>query len=148
MRSEYIDVMWNGDDGDGIGRLTVRAAANDFAGQSSAWFNRTSVEAFGLLLKVFPLEPSPTLELDSGFGGSEPQIHVALRAYPVGPLGQVAIHVSLATPLWQDDRVDAQHRVTLELLTTYERLNRFGVDLERVTEGNGERAAVKGERLA
>ena len=148
MQSEFIEVLWNGDDGDGIGRMTVHAAANAFAGLSSAWFNRTSVEAFGRALRGFSLEPSPELELQGGLGGSEQGIHVALRAYPVGPLGQVAIHVLLATPVWQGDRLDAQHQVTLELLTTYERLGRFGNELERVTEQNDERAIIEGERLA
>ncbi|HKE75551.1 MAG TPA: hypothetical protein VKB57_18150 [Acidimicrobiales bacterium] len=33
MDAEFVNLTWGGDDGDGIGRLTVTASANGYAGR-------------------------------------------------------------------------------------------------------------------
>ena len=147
MDTEFIDVTWTGNDGDGVGRLTVEAAANGFCGKSSAWFDRTQVEQFGRDLTRFPLEGVPPT-LSGGFGRPDPQVHVEMKVYPVGARGQVAIGVSLASERWPTDRQDAQHSVRLELLTTYEQLGSFGRALEGITERNGGHGRIEGDRLA
>lgn len=144
---EYLEVSWGGDDGDGVGRLTVVASANGFGGRSSAWFDRGTIERFADELGRYPLDPQHQPEIDGGFGGNDPQVHVRLHAYPVGHFGQIAFGVDLATEHWPDNRIDARHAVRLELPTTYERLGAFARDLRRLTESNGRSARIEAERL-
>lgn len=86
--------------------------------------------------------------LEGGFGGDEPQVHVALTAYPIGSRGQVGIGVDLATELRPGGRPEAQHRVRVELATAYERLRAFAVEVARLPDRNGSVAHIAGERLA
>jgi hypothetical protein len=88
--------------------------------------------------------------MEGGFGriGIDEQVHLAVRGYPVGSRGQVGLRVELATPLDPGDRVQAQHRVGLEVLTTYERLGAFGRDLTELADGHEKVARIDGERLS
>ena len=102
--AEALRVIRDGDDGDGIGRLTVAVSANDFAGRSSAWFNRETVEEFARSLAAYPLGAHGSTTHSGGFGGGDPQTHIELHAYPVGAHGQVVIGASLSTPREAGDR--------------------------------------------
>lgn len=145
---EFVELSWGGDDGDGVGRLTVVASANGFAGRGRGWFDRRTIEAFGDALNRYPLDADDPPSITGGFGGDTPQVHVALAAYPIGRRGQVGVAVDLATELWPEDRPEGQHRVRLELPTTYERLGHFARDVARLGEKNGQTARIEAERLA
>jgi hypothetical protein len=144
---DHLEVSWSGDDGDGVGRLTVAAVANGFSGRTQAWFNRETITQFAEELSRYPLDARQRPRIEGGFGGEPTQTHVALSAYPVGNVGQVAIGVDLASELWPDDRIEAQHRVRLELPTTYERLGAFARELLRLTDRNDQSGRIEAERL-
>ena len=145
---DFLEVSWGGDDGDGIGRLSVAAVANGFAGRAHAWFDRATIVQFGEALSLYPLDDQPPPTISGGFGGDAPQTHVCISAYRLGSRGQVAFGVELATELWHDEPSERQHRVRLELLTTYERLRAFASELQRLPDGNGHTARIEGDRLA
>ena len=150
MTSDRLTLRWGGDDGDGIGKLTVVAWANGFAGVGAAWFDRATVLQFAESVAAYPLPDRP-IELAGGFGesfGRPPREHVRLSVAPVGLRGQVGLRVHLATEQWPDTRVEAVHDVRLELLTTYERLRDLSGDLGAVIEGRLDHAEIGGEVLA
>ena len=146
-----LEMRW-WSDGDGTGKLTVRAeSASGFAGRSWAWFDQGQVVRFAKRLGEYPL---PTLDSPQLVGGSEPiggpfQVLVGLRAYPVGSRGQVGITVTLATEPWQSPamRQEEHQSVTLEVLTTYERLRRFSGDLQGLLVGAIPAARIDGEHM-
>ncbi len=142
---DEVIVTWGGDDGDGIGRLTVRAAANGFAGIGEAWTDRTQMLEFSLRLSAYPLREE--VSISAGFGGDEAEEHVGIAVGPVGSHGQVGIRVHLATPVWPNTRPESRREVRLELLTTYQRLETFSTGLRRVVEGTLHEAIIGGELL-
>ena len=147
---DAVTLRWGGDDGDGIGRLTVTASANGFAGRSSAWFDRETVVAFAQALGAYPL-PDEVIMISGGFGAqndSPAQEHVGIRVSPVGSLGQVEMGVHLSTPVWEPLNNDSRHEVSLRLLTTYEHLRRFGEQLIRLLAGDLDEVDIYGETLA
>lgn len=142
-----VTLRWDGDDGDGIGRLTVSASANGFAGRSSAWFDREAVVAFGQALGAYPL-PDEVIMISGGFGAKNdnpPQEHVGIGVSPVGALGQVGVRVHLATAVWEPSDNESRHDVSLRLLTTYEHLRRFSEQLVRLVAGDLEEAEICGD---
>lgn len=141
---------WGSDDGDGIGKLTVTASANGFAGSSGAWFDRETVLAFAQAIEAYPLPDDP-IELSGGFGAKgdqPPQQHVGVSVAATGRRGQIGIRAHLSTELWPDTRPESVHDVRLELLTTYERLRFLSRHLMLIVEGRLEVAEVEGETLA
>lgn len=146
-----VVVRWTHDDGDGVGSLEVSASANGFAGTSAAWFERVTVLAFADALTRYPLPDGDGLRLSSGFLEDEErpaQEHVGIAVEPVGVKGQVGCRAHLATAAWPDSRIQAQHDVRLELLTTYQRLAEFSSDLAAVIAGSWPEAVLGGEGLA
>lgn len=145
-----ITLRWGGDDGDGIGRLTVSASANGFAGRSSAWFDRAAVIAFAQALGAYPL-PDEEIMISGGFGAQNdnpPQEHVGIGVSPVGALGQVGMRVHLATAVWEPSDSGSRHEVSLRVLTTYEHLRRFSEQLVRLVAGDLDLVQICGEALA
>lgn len=139
-------------DPDGTGKMTVSAAANGFAGNSSAWFNNNAVLDFAREIASYPLPEGSKLEITGGFGSranphAVAEEHVGLRVGPVGIKGQIGIHVHLATPTWEGMRPESAHDVRLQLLTTYQRLEHFGEHLSRVVRGELSVATIGGEVL-
>jgi len=127
-------------DPDGTSELFAEVRASDFAGRSSAWVNAEELAELGEKLGLsFPLaEP---LEIAGGFwSGDEPatltQEHLALRFYPVGHTGTVGCRVRLAQAVHPNGRLEAQCSVSVEMLTSYAELQRFGPALRRLAEGS------------
>ena len=53
--TDRVSLRWSGDDGDGIGKLTVTASANGFGGQSGARFTGVAIIDFALEIRSYPL---------------------------------------------------------------------------------------------
>jgi hypothetical protein len=135
-------------DGDGTGKLLVRAEANGFSGEGGAYFAAGQLEAFAKKLGAFPIEGRPSLA--GGFwsktkAGELDQEHVAIAAYPSDARGHVAVHVRLATELWGDARPESKHSVSLELITSYEPLRHFSAALAALVRGTVEEAILTGD---
>jgi hypothetical protein len=136
------------DDGDGTGKLVVRAAANGFSGESGAYFDATSLTDFARRIGEFPIAGRPSAS--GGFysktaRGELEQEHVALVCYPVDARGHIGIQVRLATELWPPARPESRHSVSLEILTTYEPLGRFSRGLLGLLAGTVEEAVLEGD---
>ena len=81
--------------------------------------------------------------------GTLEQLHLSIRAYQIGSKGQIGVRVRVADPrLWEDDRPEAQNAAEIELQTSYAALERFGADLEQLTQSRIEEAILQGEHLA
>lgn len=136
-------------DADGTGRLLVKASANGFAGEASAWFNDERIADFATALSAYPLQDA-TISLASGFGASEAQLeqeHVRIEVQKVGTKGQLGVRIHLATPEWKDTRPESVDEVRLELLTTYERIRHFSDELLALVRGQVTEAHLGAEVL-
>ena len=134
-------------DGDGTGRLTVRASFDGFSGVGAAYFGDDQLLRFAELLVAFPLPEDDCIEVSGGFWSRTEDVleeeHVGLRVLPVGRLGQVTIRTHLATP----KEADAVQEVTVDVLTSYEALRRLSSDLPALVRGEVEEVHVVAERL-
>jgi hypothetical protein len=135
-------------DGDGTGKLLVRAEANGFSGEGGAYFDAAQLEAFARKLGAFPIEGRPSLA--GGFWSKTKaneldQELVAIAAYPSDARGHVAVHVRLATELWNGDRPESKHTVSLQLVTSYEPLRHFSAALVALVNGNADEATLMGD---
>ena len=131
---------------DGTAELHAKVQANGFLGKSSAWLNPESIMDFAnRLAAAFPLhEP---LELRGGYWGTRPgeglsQEHLSLRFYPVEGRGVLGCQVRLATPLREHERIELQHAVRAELLTSYQELQSFSVALIKLAQGTDDVAVL------
>jgi hypothetical protein len=138
-------------DWDGTGELRIRAAANGFSGESTAWFDTLRLIEFATALDVYPLPSDSPLTIASGFltpGTSQlEQEHVGLVVQPIGAKGQIRVRVHLSTPLWPATRSDSVNDVRLELLTTYQRLHHFSVDFAHLLRAEVDEARLGAEIL-
>jgi hypothetical protein len=143
----FFTVRWVPEGSPDIGELMVAAQAKGYSGRSSAYFNGSAVIEFAGRLTEYPL-PSEPLELRSGHlkrGSDELDEHVGISVVAEGNLGQVGLVIHLAE-VWPS-RPDARAEVRLEILTTYERLRRFGPELARVVRGERSEARLDAETL-
>jgi hypothetical protein len=138
-------------DTDTSGKLTVRAAAGGFAGEGSAWFNTVEVLTFADSLKAYPLPEGPLI-LSGGFlsddGKALARELVGLEVYRVGRLGQIAVRAHLSGEPWPDIRPESVPDVHLEVLSTYQRLGQFALDIASMLRGQTSEALLSEERLA
>ena len=138
---------------DGTGKLNVTASANGFSGEGGAHFAEQELIDFGESLRAYPLPEFP-LAVAGGFWKTNPgtleleQELVRIEVYRVEGRGQVGIQVHLAGEQWSQIRPESVPEVRLELLTTYERLDRFATDFVLVVRGERDQATIEEERLA
>jgi hypothetical protein len=145
---DQLVATWSGDDGDGVGRLTVTARSNGFGGTGRAWFDRGTVLEFASSLTTFPLPSDGSVALSGGMGGVENyDEHVGLVLLPLGPRGQVDVRCHLANETWPGDPPEVRYETRVHVLTTYERLTSFASGLRAVVEGMQAEAHLGGERL-
>jgi hypothetical protein len=139
-------------DDDGTGRLVVHAAANGFAGEGAAWFSIEELERFASQLRTYPLiEGGAAIAggfFDNSARGVLSQEHVGITVRRLGETGQLAVQVRLATEVREHDRAEARNAVRLELLTTYNQLERFARDVVALLKGRKDEARLGGETLA
>lgn len=142
------------DDGDGSGKLIARAEADGFAGEGGAYFNIAEIERFATALGAFPLpHDDERLSIAGGFWSQErrdhlEQEHLGISVYPADARrGYIGIQVRMATELSRGSRPQSRKSATVEVVTTYEPLSRFGKDLREVLAGKLKEAVLLGEKL-
>jgi hypothetical protein len=136
-------------DGDGTGKLWIRASAGGFSGESAGWFNTRTLFDFASALAAYPLPDSDPPHIETGFGkpGELEQELLSVAVKPVGGRGQIGVQVHLRTEWWPDTRPDSIMDVRLELLTTYERMRLFSGHFVRMVQGEFASAVLGGETL-
>lgn len=134
MNNEQKLVLYFDDDNDGTGKLIAEASSNGFSGVGGAWFNNSDVLDFAKALSVYPLETSNLPKISGGFWkkdvkGELEQEHLAISVYPIDGKGNLGIRVKLATELWNEERPESQHVVKLEILTSYNALEKLSKEI-------------------
>jgi hypothetical protein len=145
----------------GTGELTVSAQANNFSGQSSAYFHLEEIVQFASALNAYPLPREGFPHLAGGYWkrkghetehhsaiivhsiGQEQnsllyeleQEHVSITVYPVGFVGRIGIQVKLLLPFDERNRPEDRFAVQLEIGTTYQQLGEFSKDLIHLASG-------------
>lgn len=137
------------DHDDGSGRLWVSASANGFAGTGETWYDTETLKEFAEALTRFPISDNDPPTLSGGFwfkdGKGLEQEHVFLQIYQADGWGHLKVHVRLATEVWPPERIETQHRVQLEIRTTYQALLEFSQMLNAVFEGKADEAILIGD---
>lgn len=135
-------------DTDGTGELSAEVRFGGFAGASSAWFSNEELLGFAGRLTTFPLGDSE-FGVAGGYGSDEDfEERVGLTARAVGGRGQVGLVAHLASeaehPTYSGTSLS---EVRVEVLTSYEALRRFSVELRRLVEGTADEARLDAEVL-
>jgi len=142
-------VMQFSDEGDGTGRLWVSGSANGFAGTGQSWFGTQELKDFAQALARYPLSENHPPTLSGGFFVPDKaeleQEHLFLQVYQADGWGHLRIQVRLATEVWPPDPIRTQHRVQLEIRTTYQALLEFSRMLQAVIQGKAEEAVLIGD---
>jgi hypothetical protein len=148
ISDSFMAVRFEPEAGTAGGRLMVEAAANSYSGRAYAWIDVAPVKRFADELGTYPLPAATPASLTLGFADPKEQ-HVGLRVSQINPRGQISVAVRLATASanWPPTRPESMHEVRLELLTTYERIGRFGRDLIAVLCGDLAEARLDAELL-
>jgi len=134
-------------DADGTGELCAEVQVNGFSGIGAAWFNIAEIRDFGQLIsRMYPLLPEQTYELQGGYWSREQQgrlehVHLGIRFFPVGALGQIVCRVNLARQL-EIASPAPEYAVTVELRTHYEGLQAFGASIVAMTDGRSDEAVL------
>jgi len=134
-------------DADATGELCAEVQVNGFSGVGSAWFNIADIRDFGRRIsRTYPLLPEKTYELQGGYWSREQQgslehVHLRIRFFPFGTLGQIGCQVKLATQL-ESASPAPEYAVTVELRTHYEGLQAFGAAIIAMTDGRSNEAVL------
>lgn len=122
------------EDGTTGGMLSVAVAYEDFAGRGDAYFNDVDLLRFAKDLTRFPFEEDECISCSSGlYVGYE---HVAFDVQPRGGKGQLVVTVRLANNRWRNGAPVIDHRVSVEMLTSYEYVARFARQLDEIVRGH------------
>ena len=137
------------DDDDGTGRLWVSGSANGFAGTAAAWFGTEELKEFAQALTRYPIADNDPPTLSGGFwlrdGKGLDQEHVFLEVSPADSLGHLRVRLRLATEVWPPAQIESQHRVQLEIRTSYQALLEFSRMLNAVILGKADEAVLIGD---
>lgn len=148
LDDNQLTAKWDGDDGDGIGRLTIVAQSLGFGGIGRAWIDREAVVGFADRLTSFPLPEDESVVLKGGIGGSaDYQAMIGLVATPLDTRGQVDVRIHLANDVLADRPPEGRYETRMHLLTTYPNLDRFARDLRLLIDGTLASAVLIGDRL-
>jgi hypothetical protein len=146
---DELTARWDGDDGDGTGRLTIEARSSGFAGRGRAWFDRESVLEFASQLAMFPIPADGSVSLSGGHGTSSAYIeHLGIGVVPLDVRGQVDVQLHLANEVWPGNPPEGSYETRMHVLTTYPNLGRFAAELRAVVNGTLPTAALLGDRMA
>ena len=124
--------------GQGNSCLKLLRAASPVRG--GAWFSISELQDFAAAICMFPILEGNSPSIAGGFlkkdgRGELEQEHLALKVYPIARKGHLGVQVKIATALWNDARPESQHKVELEIVTSYEPLVKFSRDLKSLVEG-------------
>ena len=141
-------------DSDWTCELFAGTKSSGFAGHGSAWFDLQEVTRFANELLAFPLPENNPPCIEGGYWSQQQprtleQMHLSIRAYPIGARGQVGVRVQLADPpRSRDQRPETQDRVEVEIQTSYTQLEQFAKDLILLASTQVEEAVLQTECLA
>ena len=149
MTSDLLRLQFESD-GDGTGELFAEVHCKHFSGVSSAWFSDQQLVEFAVTLAAaYPLPKDAPLTLKGGIwnkaGTDIEQLHVGFEFYPIGSIGRVGCRVNLNTGDHEAERPKSQLSVTVELQTTYSRIEAFAKSLEMLAKGSINEAILEAE---
>jgi hypothetical protein len=142
LRYEYRDT-------DGTGKLAAEVRFAGFAGASEAWFSDEDLTSFADQLSTYPLGDSQ-LRIAGGYGADDDgfEEHVGLTVRALGRRGQIGVIAHLATPTDDQPHPGASpSEVSVAVLTSYEALARFSVELRLLVAGTADEARLDAEVL-
>jgi len=151
MQNGYLKLAFR-NDGDGTGKLLVKAEAGGYSGASGAYFDIGHIQEFAGAVSEFPLPEISRCSLASGFCSKQKpgvleQEHVGIDIYPIDHRGHIGVQVRMATEMWNDTRLRSQKTAKVEIITTYEPIARFSKDLLALLNGTISEALLAGEML-
>jgi hypothetical protein len=136
-------------DTDGTGELFAFVYRDTFAGSGSAWFNLSQVETFGAsLANTFPIPKGAEISLEGGYwqSGVNPprlkEVLLGLRVYSVNATGSIGIHVEVMEGQYDGQREESRSKLSIELLTEYESIRRFGLHISHMLHSPGAAAIL------
>ena len=131
-------------DTDGTGELCASASCGHFSGAGAAWFSEGEVRTFGAKLQsCFPLAPGAELRLEGGYWDSYSvpprlkDVPLGIRVYPVGSTGGIGVHLRLEDERYEQQRAESRGSASFELIATYEDIQRFGAQIQRLLDTPG-----------
>lgn len=133
-------------DTDGFGKLAAEVRFRGFAGASSVWVSDADVARFADQLTTYPLNDSQ-FSISAGYGENEDfEERVGLGVRAVGRRGQVGVTARLAAPIDYSNLPGVPlDQVRVEVLTSYEALGRFSIELARLVAGTADDARLDAE---
>lgn len=148
MTTDGLRLSFDRDD-DSTGRLTAEAQSGGFRGWGSAWFVVDELRGFAQALRAYPLskESPPSIAGGFYFDARLDQVHLALDVYPVGGRGQIGLRIRVGSEVWDRDRPESRHEATIEVLSTYARLERFSREIDDLLSGAASEARLHVEHL-
>ncbi len=107
-------------------------------------FSEGEVRTFGAKLQsCFPLAPGAELRLEGGYWDSysvPPRLKdvlLGIRVYPVGSTGGIGVHLRLEDERYEQQRAESRGSASFELIATYEDIQRFGAQIQRLLDTPG-----------
>ena len=148
MTTDGLLLSFDRDD-DSTGRLTAEAQGGGFRGWGSAWVGIDELREFAEALRAYPLSKDSPPRIAGGFyfDSRLDQVHLSLDVYPVGGRGQIGIRIRVASEVWEHDRPESRHEATIEILSTYARLERFSREIDDLLSGVASEARLQAELL-
>jgi len=134
-------------DNDGTGKLIIEASSSGFAGRGSAWFDPLQLKKEAEKFAQYPIPEDDPPVIQGGYWSSATrgvmdQEHLFLSVRPLGPAGDIAFLVRLASPR-DEKETSSRFSVELQIATTYEQLRWFSKKLTGLI--NGEIAEIMTE---
>jgi len=147
MSDAFLRIRFD-DDGDGPEDLSAYASSGYFSGTASECFNISEIETFAYALTGYPISNDARPRIAGGYftkSGSTCELteeHLGITVYPINSRGYLGIQVRMATSDVEGTRPEARESATVELITTYEPLARFGRQSFALLKGTTEDAIL------
>ena len=127
--------------------LTGTLEVDGFRGYGEGWFNLSEIKEF--IEKLNNIASSLEGEADligghSEMDGSNFLERLGLRCYPIGNLGVIGVHVTLAEYPYTDCRKEEILKVSGELKTEVQLVTNFTKELDGLISGTRESATIIG----
>ena len=129
------------------GELTATVESGDFCGRGAAWFTLAQLQEFARLARTYPIAEGQEPRLIGGFwdddGQRLKQCHLSIQLSLHDRQGSIRLTVALGTQTQDDDDRDLRHTLTARFLTTYADIDRFGLALTSLLEGQTDAATLQ-----
>lgn len=147
MSAGELRITYKSDE-DGTGQIIAAVRSGAFSAQGSAWVGRANVNnTFVAGLHAYPLLSASPPTLEGGFwsreGGLE-QCHLRIVVKPYNARGTLLVRADLASEFSKTPDADVQNCATIRFLAEYAAVSGFAEQLERVLNGEGAEAVLKG----